>query len=403
MLLNIDDSLITYLKNNSSNSDLIVEEVQALNNLSLAHRDRKHILIGTLNAVEFLKDFTPLDHSTQRVFSNLYSKFSFMGAYEEIFDSQILIKSREHIFSKDSIKEKIVFQVPITEFIDSESINRTALIGEDRTDCEFYEGLAKKYLKEKYGDISFSVNFHPENGGGDSTWKALKYYSENKKISITIADSDKRYPKSTVGNTLKKLRTEYKKHENNAITELVELTVREKENLIPPSFYLYCCNSSDTAKLKKLSLLEKSEEHFEKLFYLDYKEGLRVGNYKSDPKLQEYLIDSLNDIPNLASCRLEDLDVLPVLPENHCLIEGISTHISEYFSKGVFYNGLEKDLEEKLKVPDIPKHVIDELRSNIERKNKMFKHMPESFQVHLNEICKKLVDWGCSNNIFIST
>lgn len=400
MLLKIDDSLIKYLEDHSSEPDLIVKEVQALNNLSLAHRDRKHILIGTLNVVEFLKDFSPLDESAQRIFSNLYRKFSFMGGYEEIFDSQILIKSREYRFLRNTLNDKVIFQVPITDFFDIESINKTALIGEDRTDCEFYEGLAKQYLLENYGNSSFNLNFHHENGGGVNTWRALKYYSDNKKISITIADSDKRYPKGNAGATLRKLRTEYKKHENKAITDLVELTVREKENLIPPSVYLYCCNSSDKAKLDKFRLLEKSVKHSEKLFYLDYKEGLNVRNYRADSQLQEYIKDLLSDFPHLATCGLENLDSLP---DDHCLINGISSHISDYFSKGVFYNGLEKDLEEKLKVPNIPEAVIEELRSNIERKNKMFKHMPESFQVHLEKICKKLIVWGCSNNTFIST
>lgn len=400
MLLKIDNSLIDYLESNSSNPDLIENEIQALNNLSLAHRDRKHILIGSLKVVEFLKGFTPLDESAQRIYSNLYRKFSFMGAYEEIFESHVIIKSREFSFFRSGTKENVIFQVPITDFYDIESINRTVLIGEDRTDCEFYEGLAKQYLIENHENSNIKLNFHHENGGGINTYRALKHYSENKKISITVTDSDRRYPNDNVGETLRKLRTEYKLHESNAITELVELRVREKENLIPPSTYLYCCNSSDKDKLNNYKLLETSEEHYEKLFYLDYKEGLNVKRYKRDPELQEYIKIMLNDFPDFATCSLENLDSLD---DNYCLIEGISSNISDHFSKGVFYNGLEKELEYKLSIPGIPESVIENLRDSIERKNNLFKHIPESFQVHLEEICKRLINWGCANKTFIST
>lgn len=400
MLLKIDESVFEYLKKNYSKLHLIYEEVQALNNLSVAHRDRKHILIGTLNVVEFLKDFIPLDESAKRIYSNLYSKYSYMGAYEEIFDSHILIKSKEFPFSKNLIDGKIVFEVPITDFYDIESVHKTALIGEDRSDCEFYEGLAKKYFSANHKNANINLNFFHENGGGINTYKSLRYYSENKRISITIADSDKRYPESNVGNTLRKLRTEYNKHENQAITELIELPVREKENLIPPSMYLYCCNNSDRGRLEKLALLEQVEKHSEKLFYLDYKEGLTVKSYKKDPELQKYINDLLRDMPHLGTCNLDNVETLS---EDHILIEGISMNISDYFSNGFFKEGLEKNLEAKLKVINIPEAVIEELRTNIEVKDKMFNHLPINFKVHIEEICKKLIDWGCSNNTFIST
>ncbi|QDY47008.1 hypothetical protein FK545_20725 (plasmid) [Planococcus glaciei] len=238
------------------------------------------------------------------------------------------------------------------------------------------------------------------NGGGVNTWKSLRYYSENKKISLTITDSDKRYPTGNVGETLRKLRTEYNKHKNNTITDLVELKVREKENLIPPSVYLYCCNSSDKSRLENFMLLEDSNKHSEKLFYLDYKEGLNVKSYKRDSQLQGYIEEMVKDFPHLATCSLEDIDSLS---DDYRIIEGISMNVSDYFSVGVFYEGLEKELEDKLMIEKIPAEVIDDLRNSIDKKNKMFRHMPESFQVHLEEICKKLIDWGCANSSFIAT
>ncbi|QDY47007.1 hypothetical protein FK545_20720 (plasmid) [Planococcus glaciei] len=116
MLLKIDSSLVDYLKDNSSKPNLINNEVQALNNLSIAHRDKKHILFGSLDVVEFLKDFKPLDDTALGIFSNLFKKFTFMGIYEEMFDNQILIKSREHKFLKKFVKEKVIFEIPITDF-----------------------------------------------------------------------------------------------------------------------------------------------------------------------------------------------------------------------------------------------------------------------------------------------
>ncbi|QDY46927.1 hypothetical protein FK545_20140 (plasmid) [Planococcus glaciei] len=80
-------------------------------------------------------------------------------------------------------------------------------------------------------------------------------------------------------------------------------------------------------------LLEDSNKHSEKLFYLDYKEGLNVKSYKRDSQLQGYIEEMVKDFPHLATCSLEDIDSLS---DDYRIIEGISMNVSDYFSVGVF-------------------------------------------------------------------
>lgn len=342
MLIKIDDSLVEYIDLNKSKPDLISLELQSLANLTLAYRDGKHILIGSLVALEYLKNLNLLEESSRRIFSFLYTRFSFLASYEEIFTEHIIVKSRDYGFQRIIDDTNQIFEVPITTFINFESVNKSVLICEDISDFEFYSGLAEKYFTEVFKNQNIKLEFELANGGGDNTWKLFKYHSDNKKICIAIADSDKDHPNGKVGGTLGKLKKEFSNHKNISISDLIELKVREKENLIPPSLYLICSNNSIKERLKKLALLETIPSHQEKLLFIDYKEGLKVGKYKNDPVLREYFENLFSEMHDLTACSIDEIDQLS---DESYIIEGLGTNIINYFYNGVIKNGLEKELE----------------------------------------------------------
>lgn len=87
MLIKIDDSLVEYIDLNKSKPDLISLELQSLANLTLAYRDGKHILIGSLVALEYLKNLNLLEESSRRIFSFCIQGFLFLLPMKKFLQS----------------------------------------------------------------------------------------------------------------------------------------------------------------------------------------------------------------------------------------------------------------------------------------------------------------------------
>ncbi|MGX6443574.1 hypothetical protein ACWM35_10180 [Neobacillus sp. K501] len=392
MLIKIDTSVVDFIKTNIHNLTESSDEISALNNLAISSMHGIHIVFATLPALEFLMKLELLDFSSRKIYNSIFTRFSMLGSYQSLFNSYIVVKDTNCTLKRVNN----VFEVPLNYFSHILSVNPTKLLCEDISDYKLYTKLAKKYIKEHHTTYNLSLSFDFVNGGGDRS--GLNYENlliDKNQISLAIADSDKKVPHGDIGNTLKGLRSSFNRFGQNKVTDLIGLSVREKENLIPPSIYELCSNSSLDELINKLMMIESSKEHYEKLFYLDIKDGLQAKQLKNNSSQMEYYKDMFREIPELISCTVDEIDNLH---DEDFIIRGIGTSLMDNFVTNVLEDGLDKQLKTKKELSSLDPIIITMLEDKIKIKDHLFNNIPDFIKPHIVEICETIIAWGCSTS-----
>ncbi|MEN3772095.1 hypothetical protein [Priestia megaterium] len=394
MLIKIDDTIIQYLEKNYQSLDSQSQEIKSLNNIAKAFYEGYHTISASLEVLEFLTKLDILEYTSKYVYSHLLSKFTFLPAYESFCTDYILVKGSDLNFSRIETDNNCIFEVPLKYFTGFMAAGPTTLISEDISDCIFYEKLARKYIEENRQRININLCFDHTPGNGDGTYRIYKHKIEANRITLAIADSDKTYPEDNIGETLLKLKNTYNDYKDNTVTSLIGLNVREKENLISPSLYLMCTNSGSKASLEKLLKVETSSELNIFLKYMDLKDGIKAKSLKGNENRRKYFEDLFKEFSDLTACSYEEIDDQE---DDFSIISGIGRSF-ENFLNDVLDEGLEKKLDEKRKVAEelnIPEEIIVNLEKIIAMKNNLFEYVPEYLKEEWENLCQKIVSWGC--------
>lgn len=402
MLIQLDKSIEQSLSEIAQNLNENSLEVRALNNLAVAYRNGWHIIIGPLRVLKLIKNLDHIDKSTKSVFDRLINEYTFQKSYKDLVGEYILIKGLNGIPSRiEDGDSKYHYETSLNYFSRLSRCMSTSLICEDESDFDFYKKLAEKYLKENrnISGIDLSLNF--SNGGGVRSYRVLERgISDNGNPILAIADSDKKYPESDFGQTLKKLLQIENKYKNTSIINVYPLKVRAKENLIPPSLYLIGTGHSVKSHLEKLQTIEK--QNSEKLFYFNIKDGYKVKHFK-DEKFIEYFGDVFKEIEDLVSCSVEDIDTK--IDGEEVIVSGIKG-IVEQFTYNILDNGIEEKLQVKKNLKNPPSQVlgiITELEEILEQKGDFFNKLPQYINEIIIELCKKILSWGVSKGEVYAT
>ena len=393
MLIKIDDSIIDII--NNVNTHKASKEINALNNLALAYREGHHMLIGSREVLEALKKCPLLNYLALRSYGYLSSRISFLYNYQNILQYYIIVTANTIKVSRKLHDDKVIFEVPLEYFDSIYKLNPTSLVSEDISDCEFYFKLGKRFVTDKLNKYSIKMKFIYENGGGENSHKIYEYKINQGNFVLALADTDKCYPSDSVGSTLRKLRRVDEKYRDHHIVELFEPGVREKENLVPPSYYLLCTNNSCKENLEKLRLIESDELFQEKLKYLDLKDGLKAKEIKQNKELNDFLSD-LFEVPGLMACTCEDI---PSMSDDNLLFGGLGNKLNEFCSQ-VLDDGLEVILQEKKANSLVPKEVLETIEENIKKKNEIFSNLPNYLRPEWDRLCNIIIAWGCSSHKF---
>lgn len=393
MLIKIDDTVSEFIKNNKDRLKRDSNEIKALNNIAKALQEGYHIVSGSYDVLGTLAKLDCLEWNAQRTYEILSQRFTFYLSYEEYCCSYILVKSNSFGFYRnDKEPNKIIYEVPLNEFVKFDKLFPTRLLSEDYSDCEFYEKIAEKYISENREEINVRLKFDPISGGGSQSYVVYNREIDKGSKILAICDNDKSYPEDKEGETSIQLKKIYEKNKKESIIELHELSVREKENLIPPSMYKMCCNNSGNDVLEKLEQIEKLDEHQSKLMFIDIKEGIVAKNLK-DEGFKEYYSE-LFEVVDLISC---SLDEVYKRDEDDLLMMGIGRKL-DAFIRDVFDGGLEENLEEKKKLMQtvgIPDYVIKKLEDDISKKQNLIESLPDYLKSEWKDLCHKIISWGC--------
>lgn len=388
MLIKIDNSVIDFINANIANLNLFSKEVKAINSIAHAYINMQHLVIASRDVLDYLCEFSLLDNSSKMVFYYLSSQSYYFDEYEKKFECMIIAHKRQKEFSKVNN----TYRVPLESL---QQLSYSTLISENLSDCYFYESLCKKMMTENNEYNNFSIQFHHIHCGGSDAYKTTLNELNYNNFCLLIMDTDKSYKDDDVGTSLKSARKIYIEKKNDHIIDLYELGVREKENIIPPSYYLLCLNPPQKKLFYRLISYEEDENNNEYLRYLDLKDGIKAKKYKAkdtnwhklyDPYLMEL------EINELLSCSIEQINNQD---DEFLFLKGIGGDIVDTFRKDILCGGLKDKLEEKRIINGIPPNAIKALEIQVERSLSLFTNLPSYIRNDWIGLCNKLLAWGC--------
>lgn len=272
MLLLLDDSLIDLFENNNFESILY----DSLENLSLAHREGKHILLASRL---LLTKIIEANFSSEKTLGTLIAIKNRLPQYSNIITElkryvKILPPEYSNIeFISQGVQK--ILQVSIDKFEDSAIVQETILLAENLTDTNLYQLMGKVYAFNKRLS-NFPVRAQAFGGGGDQVVNQYGSIRTNdNRFCLCIVDSDKKSPKSEPGVIARRL---IKIDEEEVfLTEAVISSLRESENMLSCNQLSEVC-SGDSNCMATLDYLEWIEEQGldELRQYIDFNKGIKL-------------------------------------------------------------------------------------------------------------------------------
>lgn len=320
MLFYLTDSLFV-----DQNANDYLEIATAISNISIAVYESKHSINGDYRILEHMSKNADIDIRARKILNNVVQQFAFYSIPQCIsFYIEVVREIVNQPLREEGSKQ--IAQICYKEFLDTKSTQESCLIGEYYFDCKFFRVILNWYKMKK--GITLSTSFEDIDGSGDDTYKKIKQFvGRNKRPTLCIVDSDRKYSKqeiakdSTCGKCMKLFPQKY-------IYRFVALNVHEVENLVPLSIidgipWIGDAKSHKTA----FDYLRNSPEYIEILSFFDIKMGIRY--YESLFKDSDYL----SYVAKCCSCH-------PKIPKG----EQFDSYIKTLSEKDVIYPSLLKSL-----------------------------------------------------------
>lgn len=345
MLIEIDDSVMMALKNENPNDEHVI---LSLTNLFVSSYQGYHILHASIDSLEYFSKMN-LGKIAQTTIQTLIKKYSSYKSLTKNISKKLIIYKNKCIQNIGSD-----FSMDISNVA---AINKSVLISENHQDGYFYLSLARELAKES--KQNWEINMSIESCGGSQIKEtANNTINTEKRFSLMIVDSDKTKSTSSKGSTAKDLLRFITRNPTSIVATPYILKVREKENLIPPSFYIKLSQHQNNKWLSFLSTVEDDDEYIEFLRFSDIKDDVGkvndVSNYSSImQKIHTFITDDNKGVGKNAVTQFKDL----------ILDHGITTKKNDFIQKisggmGV-KNNSNDTLEYLSRIEDFSNHIID--------------------------------------------
>jgi len=283
MVIHLTDDLINKRK-------LINDFYHFLFIIMLSYKEGKHFISISPKNIKFLLDDEELKERPE-LYQILQSYNTHCKAYNlknfEIYFNiiiKIIPEGREY---NEQIGADIEYRyIKYNKFLDSVTIQKTILLGENPSDAEIYKIISDYYQKQK--NINYRCLYEARGGGGNTVVKEYKpIHSQEERFCLCILDSDIRYAQQTTYGDTAKFVVDYdKQNTKNYKTTIKIIEVLELENLLPLKFYkdTYSHKSDVICDIEKI--LSK-DSNFKK--YFDFKKGVSCKYDIEKATCKEYL------------------------------------------------------------------------------------------------------------------
>lgn len=211
MVLNITDKLI-------DSRSHINDFYKFFDNIMIAYNESKHIIcIAPKKVNELLNDDDISEHTKKLLLHYKYHAKPNNLINIKLFFNLIIniVENEEKLYIEDGIEYRNILYC---KFLDTSSIQKTILLGENSDDIPIYE-IFVKYYQSKNNLNSFKIIYTKRGGGGNTINQEYEnIYTEGDSFCLCLLDSDKRYPSQTkYGDTAQAVVDIDKKYKNKII------------------------------------------------------------------------------------------------------------------------------------------------------------------------------------------
>lgn len=334
MVYEIDESCLTALKTNDSNSIAFLEQ------LALDRRKCKNIIVAKRQVFEELSKMTCFSNVTRKLYSIMENRAS---EQKMILKStkrycRLVAQNQGNTIIYKNQKEIIILEICNNTLKDF--TEKTLMLAENEDDISFYKMLGQFYVREsKIGKIK--IDFEPRNGGGSTTYGVLQRIIEEKnRMCLCIVDSDKKYGNAEPRETMQKVK-EIANRNMQDYFEVILLDVHEIENLIPINVLEQIIKKLNISKqgIDFMRFLVREDCSLESpVFYFDLKKGIPLKAYfleEDADKERERKYRKLSAYRKYWRLYIEKFGV-KIEDKNDYIIEGICDktlrHALDYFN-----------------------------------------------------------------------
>lgn len=282
MLFYLTDSLIV------EDTDQRYNDIRtAVYHLAVQASEGNHAVIGDVNAITFFRRVFQDDFKVGPFFNRVYQNIAFevVPSFIDYYVEVVLDAPSSRI-----VDDKTVTQVNYTRLIPLETTNKTSLVCEFLYDADFYAYVLSWFIKHL--NVNVHCAFNKIDGGGTNTHKNIAKELEADHITISILDTDCRYP-----GAVPEPDSTYAKcigiGDGNVFYRILPLEVHEIENLVPLNFIdqefdSWTKGDAEYARKKvAFDYLKKDAENI--LPFFDYKKGIKYNDdYRNTPELQSF-------------------------------------------------------------------------------------------------------------------
>lgn len=352
--------------------------------------DGTHVIDGDLDLLINITKSEYFDIVCKSISRELIKKANDLEQVRNIVIDKVIVMDME----KDIFKENRSIYISM-DFIQKKRLNlkyMSVLLCENKDDSIFYN-LLGEYYAYAIGLSKYSTQYYPCCGGGHTTYLHLESYRDfEPRLCLCIADTDKKYKDSPIGETLNEINKVDLR--NNEFCCIEEIDVHEAENLLPFSVIRHVLtelgryDNCQSNQLAEVSILE-TQKYLEMKKYYDFKEGIKL--YK------------IGDMIEIDKAKKRELDF------NEYWFNGliIQEKSDKYEKMLKEYNSIQdedtkKIYSQKHVFPNIKKNILAELIDFIKddsRKNDLIKNCFS--HIHHGEWCEIghiVLSWCIASN-----
>lgn len=256
MLFYLDKSLLKYIKTSS------VRLTELLENLCAARRNGRHLIFSEKKTLESLLKLPGLSSSTYRTLSAISRRVRGKLSIYQACTAYVRIVHGNKVFSKtyDGIKTEISISIDMIQGDDL--FAKTRILVENRTDGNFYTGIAKLLIAQERAVQGVSLTYELVSGGGSQTPREYQALKNTDYLVYCIVDADIDFPGANLGSNTAAPVYNMELTAPKPTKDALILQCYSAENLLHPSMIKAALKLAGTE-----SWFVSLEEHFELDFW----------------------------------------------------------------------------------------------------------------------------------------
>ena len=213
-------------------------DVNGIEHLTMGVAEGSHRIGGPRKTLQRLAENIVIPERARRVFARAAGRVSEEGRLRYQLPTYGLVVTGRgpgsRVTSRHDGRQRVV-EFPLPWFVDSTRAQRTALLGENFTDVNVLEIMARTALA--IDNLPYlPLRFFPMNGGGGSTGDVLDSLVRDERLCVCVVDSDRVCPNGMLGPTAQAVQR-FRDMAAYPAVEVLETRGRDLENSLPLAFY----------------------------------------------------------------------------------------------------------------------------------------------------------------------